>query len=71
MKFAFQICIFLIATTSEYPIVLRSKKEKRFIDPLTAQSQLFPSIEDDASVHLTVVIPAYNEEDRCMEMFNF
>ncbi|RZC32721.1 dolichyl-phosphate beta-glucosyltransferase [Asbolus verrucosus] len=61
-------CILLIATTNEYPMIVRSKKEKEFIDPVTGDVVLFPSINDESSVQLSVVVPAYNEEERLSPM---
>lgn len=55
----------LIATSKIHPVVYRSKKEKYFIDPFTGKSVLFPALTDKSSVHLSVIIPAYNEEERC------
>jgi hypothetical protein len=60
----FQFCVILIATTNEYPIIMRSKKEKEFVDPVTGNAILFPSIDDEPTVKLSVIVPAYNEEER-------
>lgn len=46
-------------------MIKRSKKEKYFIDPRTGNEVLFPSIDDEAAVNLSVIVPAYNEEVRC------
>lgn len=41
----------------------RHEKEKYFLTS-TGEKQLFPSLHDSYSRELSVVIPAYNEEDR-------
>lgn len=46
------------------PVIKRHKQEKTFLDPNTLGTFEFPSIEDEASVELSVIVPAYNEEDR-------
>lgn len=60
-----QFCIILIATSSAYPVIRRSKKEKYFVDPTTGSEELFPSINDEPTINLSVIVPAYNEEVRC------
>lgn len=61
----FQFCIILIATSNVYPVINRSKKEKYYVDPKTGNEQLFPSIKDEPTINLSVIVPAYNEEVRC------
>ncbi|XP_018319897.1 dolichyl-phosphate beta-glucosyltransferase [Agrilus planipennis] len=58
------VIVLMLAVCKPYPIVYRSRKEKCFINPVNSESILFPSIHDQPSVHLSVIIPAYNEEDR-------
>lgn len=60
-----QFCIVLLATSNAYPVIKRSKKEKYFFDPTTGYDELFPSINDEAAINLSVIVPAYNEEVRC------
>ena len=55
----------LIATSDTYPVIHRSKKEECFIDQNTGDIHRFPSIDDVSTLDLSVVVPAYNEEDRC------
>lgn len=52
-----------------FPVIRRKEEEKYFLDPATIKQFEFPRIEDQPSVDLSVVIPAYNEEERC-EFFN-
>lgn len=68
-----QAAIVLKATTTPFPVVKRFKDEEFFADPSGAKTK-FPLIDDDPSVDLSVIIPAYEEEkrlpvmlDECME----
>lgn len=61
------------ATTSTFPTIKRHKDEEFFADADGTKSK-FPSIEDEPTIDLSVVIPAYEEEkrlpvmmDECME----
>eukprot|EP01100_Stratorugosa_tubuloviscum_P015347 TRINITY_DN8754_c0_g1_i1.p1 TRINITY_DN8754_c0_g1~~TRINITY_DN8754_c0_g1_i1.p1 ORF type:complete len:336 (+),score=121.22 TRINITY_DN8754_c0_g1_i1:123-1130(+) len=45
-------------------------EEKTYIDPKTNQKLFFPSITDEGSLYLTVVVPAYNEERRLGKMLD-
>ena len=51
-------------TTKPYPIVERLEEEEYYNDPKTKNKVKFPSIQDPHSVHLSVIVPAYNEEER-------
>lgn len=62
----FQLCKVIRVTTSPFPIIQRQTKEKYFNNPSTNTKELFPSIHEKWSVHLSVIIPAYNEEKRRM-----
>ncbi|KAF5271186.1 hypothetical protein FQR65_LT05330 [Abscondita terminalis] len=59
------ICVGLIAISNRYPIIMRSRNEKFFIDPSTGKYIEFPAFSDKPTLHLSVIIPAYNEEERC------
>lgn len=52
--------------TSPYPNVIRHKDEKYYIDGKNGEKKLFPSLNDPSSIHLSVIVPAYNEEERRM-----
>jgi dolichyl-phosphate beta-glucosyltransferase len=53
-------------TTNPQPDLHRHESEKFFTDPKKPGSRIqFPSISDPPSVDLSVVVPAYNEEERC------
>lgn len=63
----------LKATTSAFPVIKRHKDEEYFENADGIKSK-FPSIEEEPTIDLSVVIPAYEEEkrlpvmmDECME----
>lgn len=63
----------LKATTTPFPVIKRHKDEEFFKDS-TGAKQSFPSLDDEPSKYLSVIIPAYEEEkrlpvmlDECME----
>lgn len=60
-----QLSIIIYATTKPYPIVERYKEEETFRDPVTKKRLKFPNINGHHEVCLSVVVPAYNEEERC------
>ncbi|XP_049825632.1 dolichyl-phosphate beta-glucosyltransferase [Aethina tumida] len=72
--FAFSLlltfCIFLIATSKTFPVIYRSKKEKHFKDPKSGKLHEFPNINEKGTVHLSVIVPAYNEEVRLPPMLD-
>ena len=52
-------------TTDPNPDLHRHESEKFFTDPKKKDSKLrFPSISDPPSIDLSVIVPAYNEEER-------
>lgn len=51
--------------TSAEPNLGCHESEKYFLDPQSKKQIVFPTLSDDASLELTVVVPAYNEEERC------
>jgi hypothetical protein len=66
ISFEFQLCIVLKTTSVPHPIVSRSDKEKTFLDPVDNKRCKFPLEEKKSSILLSVVVPAYNEESRCV-----
>ncbi|XP_041973035.1 dolichyl-phosphate beta-glucosyltransferase [Aricia agestis] len=60
----------IYATTQPYPIIERSNKEGSFYDPKTRSRIMFSRLQDDFSVNLSVVVPAYNEQDRLPSMLD-
>ncbi|XP_055681698.1 dolichyl-phosphate beta-glucosyltransferase [Lutzomyia longipalpis] len=68
--FLMGLFIILKYMTTPYPRILRHKEEKYYTDPSTKEQKNFPSIEDEASVDLSVIVPAYNEESRLGKMLD-
>ncbi|XP_043253107.1 dolichyl-phosphate beta-glucosyltransferase [Colletes gigas] len=58
----FSLILYLI--TQPYPKIWRDEKEKYFFNPKTKSTEIFPSLYDNWSVHLSIIVPAYNEEQR-------
>ncbi|XP_045459951.1 dolichyl-phosphate beta-glucosyltransferase [Melitaea cinxia] len=56
--------------TNPFPLVERFKEEETFNDPRSKSKERFPNIHDSHSVHLSVVVPAYNEEERLSPMLD-
>ena len=44
--------------------------EQSFLDPNSGQTQAWPSLFDPPTLDLTVVVPAYNEEERLPRMLD-
>ncbi|GLV35708.1 wollknaeuel [Carabus blaptoides fortunei] len=63
-------CILLKLTTKPYPVIQRSKNEKYFKDRISQTPILFPSLHDPSSIHLSVIVPAYNEAIRLPPMLD-
>lgn len=43
----------------------RSQNERTFVDPSNNGRQEFPSLEQSATLSLSVIVPSYKEEQRC------
>uniref|UniRef100_A0A0P6EFT9 Dolichyl-phosphate beta-glucosyltransferase n=1 Tax=Daphnia magna TaxID=35525 RepID=A0A0P6EFT9_9CRUS len=56
--------LFIYLTSETYAKVIRFKEEQFYLDPKTAEKLRFPSIEDESTILLSVIVPAYNEEKR-------
>lgn len=63
-----QFFIGIKSRTSPYPKIIRHKKEEYYQDPSDKSEHAFPSLHDAPTINLSVIVPAYNEEDRC-ELF--
>ncbi|KAL9927579.1 dolichyl-phosphate beta-glucosyltransferase wollknaeuel [Glossina fuscipes fuscipes] len=63
---AFILVLFVVQrlVTTPLPIIKRHKKEQRYFDPVIVSDAEFPSIEEEPSLDLSVIIPAFNEEKR-------
>lgn len=62
--------IFLWLTTERKPNVGRAESEKFYLDPATSEKHLFPSVNDDPTVYMSLVVPAYKEEERLPKMMD-
>ena len=60
--------MFIYATTSDtLAVIERFPDEKFFIDPAKQNKKCpFPYLERESSIDLSVIVPSYNEEERCM-----
>ena len=65
--FRFQGLVIIYATTSDtFAVIERFPDEKYYIDPTKQNTKcLFPYLEQKSSIDLSVIVPAYNEEERC------
>lgn len=63
------MAIIVKVTTSPFLVIKRHKDEEYFEDPDGKKSK-FPSIDDDPSIELSVIIPAYDEEKRLPVMLD-
>ncbi|KAG5675288.1 hypothetical protein PVAND_005200 [Polypedilum vanderplanki] len=58
------LCIILKVSAQPFPIIKRHKQEEYFFDPVSNEKHLFSSIDDEPTLELSVIIPAYDEEKR-------
>eukprot|EP00112_Aurelia_sp_Birch-Aquarium-sp1_P017879 Seg419.5 transcript_id=Seg419.5/GoldUCD/mRNA.D3Y31 product="Dolichyl-phosphate beta-glucosyltransferase" protein_id=Seg419.5/GoldUCD/D3Y31 len=58
------VIIVKITTIDKIPIITRYECEQSFKDPHNEEMHKFPFLENESSVTLSVVVPAYNEESR-------
>jgi len=65
------ICIIVKLTTKPFPPMEEFEQEKYFRTSKTgSKTKEFPSLDSPASLDLSVIIPAYNEEDRLPKMLD-
>lgn len=64
------LCIVIYETTAPYPQIVRADEEKSFLNPREGLKVPFPAIEEPWSVHLSVIVPAYDEEKRLPPMLD-
>lgn len=57
------------AVTTPFPQIIRYEDEKYFMDPITKTKQPFPSINESPKIALSVIVPAFDEEQRCRLMY--
>lgn len=65
-----QIFIAVKAITTPLPKIVRYEDEKYYSDPVSKTKQPFPSINDSPRIALSVIVPAYEEEQRCEFIIN-
>lgn len=53
------------AITTPYPEIVRHEEEKYFSDPISKTKEPFPSLNESPTLSLSVIVPAYEEQDRC------
>jgi len=56
-------------TSERYPKIWRDENENFFFNSQTGTKEAFPSLYDPWSVHLSIIIPSYNEEHRCNSLY--
>ncbi|XP_062585851.1 dolichyl-phosphate beta-glucosyltransferase-like [Saccostrea cucullata] len=66
---AFIVLIIVAMSTKPYPELGRYESEKYFMNE-KQEKCLFPSINDPATLELSVIVPAYNEEERLPVMMD-
>ncbi|XP_034825372.1 dolichyl-phosphate beta-glucosyltransferase [Maniola hyperantus] len=66
----FIIALTIYLTTKPFPVIERLKEEETYNDPVSKARTKFPKLEDPQSVHLSVIVPAYNEEERLPPMLD-
>lgn len=59
-----------ILTSSKHPNIVRYEAEKSFMSANGEKRKKFPSLMDQPSVYLSVVVPSYNEEERLPVMMD-
>jgi dolichyl-phosphate beta-glucosyltransferase len=67
------ICLisFLRLISSPIPNIIRYESENYFLNPKTNEKLLFPSLlTDEPSLYLSVIVPAFNEEERLPKMLS-
>ena len=60
---------YLLLTSSREPNLSRSQNERTFVNPSSKEREEFPSLEDNAALSLSVIVPSYKEETRCKTVY--
>ncbi|KAH8409556.1 hypothetical protein KR222_008406, partial [Zaprionus bogoriensis] len=68
--FHLQTVFVLLYRTKPYPTITRHKDEKCYLDPQSIRTVEFPSLDDPPTLELSVIVPAYNEEQRLPAMLD-
>jgi len=56
--------LYTFMTAKPYPVLTRHDSEKFYFDPGSKSKRKFPDYNEPASLDLSVIVPAYNEEQR-------
>ncbi|XP_063596303.1 dolichyl-phosphate beta-glucosyltransferase-like [Penaeus indicus] len=64
------VCVIVYINSEMYPTIKAYESEKQFVDSGTGEKFDFPSIRDQPTKSLSVVVPAYNEEARLPVMMD-
>ena len=66
------VLVFIYASTNDtFAVIERFPDEKFFIDPAKQNEKFpFPYMEQESSIDLSVIVPAYNEEERLPVMLD-
>ncbi|KAJ8873531.1 hypothetical protein PR048_024349 [Dryococelus australis] len=65
------LCVVIVRSTEPYPVVERASEEKYFINTAADNVRVdFPSLDDEQTVHLSVIVPAFDEETRLPPMLD-
>ncbi|XP_058451044.1 dolichyl-phosphate beta-glucosyltransferase [Malaya genurostris] len=62
--------IILKITTTPFPKIVRRKEEYFFLNSKTNEKEKFPSLEDQPTLELSVIVPAFDEEIRIPQMLD-
>lgn len=68
-QLVFQLMAYIYWSRTE-PDISCHESEKYFLDVKSKRQLPFPSLDDSASLDLTVVVPSYNEQERCKWLCN-
>ncbi|XP_055613248.1 dolichyl-phosphate beta-glucosyltransferase [Uranotaenia lowii] len=62
--------IILKITTTPFPVIKRRKEERYYRNPATGEQEEFPSLQDEPTLELSVIVPAFDEEKRLPKMLD-
>ncbi|CAG9792194.1 unnamed protein product [Diatraea saccharalis] len=68
--FLMMISVVIYLTTNPYAAIERFQDEEFYKVPQTKAKIKFPSIDDPQSINLSIIVPAYNEEERLPAMLD-
>ncbi|XP_014662061.1 PREDICTED: dolichyl-phosphate beta-glucosyltransferase-like [Priapulus caudatus] len=68
--FYLQFVVVIYMTSERHPVICRSETEEYFVDPVSSTKKRFPSLSAPAELQLSVIVPAYNEQERLPKMMD-